>query len=700
MDVLEYLVQIRGARAAAAEVKGVAGSFTDLAAAERRAGESGAAVATGAGRSGAALTALKRTAAGLGLALLGVGFEAVKASANFNHEMLRIRTDAGASTHELNNMKKGVLDLAASGQSMGQGPMSLAQGLYHLESLGIRGSKALQALKLASQETAISGANLEQTTSALGAAIYVGIKGTGDLNQTMGILNATVGAGNMRFQELVDALGTGVLASAKVAGLSIQDVGSALAVLSDGGQNAASGAAQLATALHFLYAPSSKASDALKSIGLNSTSLAVDMHKPQGLLVALRDLHDHLKGLTDVQKAQVLSDILPGGRGRVLLTLMEQLDRLQGKYQQINRTAGAFGGSVAMQRKDPQTQLKMQEAALQANLVRLGNVLQPILLPALNAIVSSASDVLKFMTQLPPKIAHAWEAFSKTSFGKSLISAITSIGHTAHQVFSGSFFKDLLTIGKAVGGFVLLVTKMALPSIASAFRGLVTVIGGFVKLISGILTLNFGKMWAGVKQIFSGAIRGIIGILGLITIPVRFVIGLVGKALVAAFNAFKDALVWMWNNVLKPVAEFVAGGFANAWNMAKAIFDAIAAPIKVAWQMLQQVFSALSSIANWVATAGQNVLNFFGSLTGNVGSLSPVISSIGSGATSPAVTAGPLSGSGATPRHSGRIAAHPAADVAAHATRDVVPHVTVNVGRHRLVHITRKQILDAMAQGA
>lgn len=353
-----------------------------------------------------------KSMAGMALGVAGIGglaglagglADAVKMSTAFSHEMLRIRTDAGATTRELNAMTRGVLDLAASGQSIGQGPMALAQGLYHLESLGIRGAKALQALKLASQESAISGADLEQTTSALGAAMYVGIKGTGDLQQTMGILNATVGAGNMRMQELVDALGTGILSSAKVAGLSIRDVGAALAVLSDGGQQASSGAAELATALHFLYAPSGKADTALQSIGLSSRKLAKDLRGPDGLFTALSDLHNHLSKLSGVGQEQVLSSILPGGRGRVLLSLYEQLGRLQGKYSQIDSTAGGFASSVAMQRKDPLTQFHEAQARIQADMIRMGNALTPILMPALAALLKAGSGILEWLTgALPP----------------------------------------------------------------------------------------------------------------------------------------------------------------------------------------------------------------------------------------------------------------------------------------------------------
>ena len=110
----------------------------------------------------------------------------------------------------------------------------------------------------------------------------------------MGTLNATVGAGNIRMQDLVTALGTGLLPTAKTVHLSLQDVMGAMAIFTDEGYRASSASAQLATALHYLSDPTDKAAGALKSIGINQDQLALDMQKPRGLLEALTDLKKHL----------------------------------------------------------------------------------------------------------------------------------------------------------------------------------------------------------------------------------------------------------------------------------------------------------------------------------------------------------------------------------------------------------------------
>jgi hypothetical protein len=90
-----------------------------------------------------------------------------------------------------------------------QGPVALANALYRLEGAGIRGERALKALKAASDLAAVGNANVEDTAKTLAQAYFSGIKGLGGFNNVVAELNATVGAGDLRLQQLVDALGTG-----------------------------------------------------------------------------------------------------------------------------------------------------------------------------------------------------------------------------------------------------------------------------------------------------------------------------------------------------------------------------------------------------------------------------------------------------------------------------------------------------------
>ena len=352
---------------------------------------------------GSGATAMGRAMVGASVPLIGLGYYSAKAAVGFQSSMEMIRTQAGASQGEVDRMSKAVLGMTQTMQ-VAQGPQQLSEGLYHLESVGLRGSAALQALKASADLAAVGGSNLEETSSALGAAWTSGIRGAGTFGQTVSTLNGIVGAGNMRMADLVQALSTGVLPAAKNAGLTLRDAGGALAVLTDSGYDASSAAAQLATALHFISNPTGRAQKALASMGISSTQLASDMHKPNGLLVALRDLKTHLGNLSPIQAEQTLGEILPGGRGRVLLTLMNSLDRYESKLGTIQQTSRSFTEDVTRTHQTAAFKIKRAWSQIQGSMIALGNTILPIVSTLLPKLVSIVQSVFGWFTKLPAPV--------------------------------------------------------------------------------------------------------------------------------------------------------------------------------------------------------------------------------------------------------------------------------------------------------
>ena len=207
---------------------------------------------------------LGRTAALAGGALAAgavvAGAESVKMAVSFQASMEKIHTQAGAGQKSVDSLSKSVLKLGTYAE---QSPQQLADALFHLKSLGMQNVQAMRALKTASDLAAVGGANLEQTATAVGAAWRSGIKGAQNFGAAAGALNAIIGAGNMRMQDLIDALGSGILPAARTFGVSLKSVGSALALLTDEGVPADSAANRLRMTLSLLGAPSKKAAGLL-----------------------------------------------------------------------------------------------------------------------------------------------------------------------------------------------------------------------------------------------------------------------------------------------------------------------------------------------------------------------------------------------------------------------------------------------------
>src|ERR1700753_1787863 len=107
-----------------------------------------------------------------GIALAGIGIEAVKMGSSFQAEMTKLTTQAGVSQGEMGKLNAGVLKLAGS---VGSDPNSLAESLFHVESnfesMGITSDKALSLVATAAKGAKVGNADLVDVTNALTAAV-------------------------------------------------------------------------------------------------------------------------------------------------------------------------------------------------------------------------------------------------------------------------------------------------------------------------------------------------------------------------------------------------------------------------------------------------------------------------------------------------------------------------------------------------
>ncbi len=360
-------------------------------------------------------TALERTGrmmTGVGLGMAAFGYVAVKSAVTFQTAMERIHTQAGSSQRDVDALTKAVLKLGGSGQVQ-YGPTDLANALYHIKSVAVgtypalsKTSVAMNVLRVAAEGAAIGGTSLEDTSTALMGVMFAIRAPVSKAAQVMEMINSTVGAGNLRMSDLTLALGRGVIPAFKQIGLTATDAFAAIALLSDSGVKASSAAAQMGTALHYLVKPSTEADKFLTALHMSSTSMAYDLHQPRGLLVALTDLRTHLQkyagGLHSVAASEVVSSIFPGGRGRILLTLLQNLDRYSGKLDVIYNKQQKLHEAAQAQAHTLGGQLHIAWAKISTDLTKFGTTLIPIISKYLPPFLHDIEGILKWFTQLSP----------------------------------------------------------------------------------------------------------------------------------------------------------------------------------------------------------------------------------------------------------------------------------------------------------
>jgi TP901 family phage tail tape measure protein len=597
---------------------------------EGAAGAAGAAGAT-AGKSWTKSfqnSGVTKTANKISEGLIAVGAASVYAAVRFQSAMEKIHTQAGVAQGSIKPLGDGILKLAGQ---VGFSPDSLALSLYHVESafasLGIKGPKALALVKIAAEGAAVGGADLVDVTNALTAFEASGIKGAQNMSKAMGIMNAIVGAGDMQMQDLADAFGTGLLASIKGFGVSIQDAGAALATFGDNNIRGAKAGTQLRMAIQALAKPAAAGADSLKLIGLNMGSFAKDMQKG-GLKLALEDLAAHLKkaGITGKETGAILTEMFGKRAGVGIQILLGQMTRFESKFKDLNRGAGAFGDAW----KRTQATASQQFKELTQGLVALGVKIGDKLLPPLMSVFGFIRHNTTLVLTLAGVLGGLALAVTAVSVGIKLYEAGVAIATAAQWLWNVAL--DANPIGLVVIAIAALVAGIIYAYIHfKGFRDLITTVWHAMKV-------GFDVVWGALKTGFGWIVTHwkllaalLFGPFGLAIDAITTHWKAVSKVLLAVWHWLQGQWQGAYQYIIKPIglaAVFIFGVWKKILTQtgqliidiknffAPAVHWLFDAGKFVIMGLFGGMFRAVGAAASWVAKIGGTILkavtNFFG----------------------------------------------------------------------------------------
>jgi len=560
-----------------------------------------------------AITAL----AGIGAAI-GIGVIAADQATKFQAAMKRIQTQAGATAKDVGVLSEQVLHLASTRAQ--QGPQELAAALYHLKSVGLDNVNAMKALRTASDLAAVGGADLESTTNALAGAWRTGIRGATNFGQAAATVNAIIGAGNMTLSDFVSAIGTGILPAAKTWGLGLSQVGSALALMTDEGQNAAEAATRLRMTFALLGAPSATAAKQLAQIGITGLQLGQAMRSPGGLIAAVQLLKDHLdkSGLSATQAAALLARAFGGGRSSAtILGLINNLDVLKKKQDQVNSSMGKYGAAVAAQRATAEAQFHRLLAILQVGMIRLGNIILPVLTSIAGWFVNTGV----------PAVMTFWDAFVSPAATRAIavlrtaVSILTS-GHlptTARSAAQPSSAAMRFSPGRVIPAISPAITgalrqspgrtaAQILPPVtaqASGWERVLQTIHGWLVAIGGYVAHTlwpwWSKIWAGpvgqfIRAQLAPALRDVWSFLRQVWAATVAVWKAWAPILGPALKAF---LIFLAVNL----ATAAAGLRLIAWVLAHVVGPAFTIFGKLSGNIVANLRGSWRNLTSWLGTA-------------------------------------------------------------------------------------------------
>jgi TP901 family phage tail tape measure protein len=365
------------------------------------------------GSAGAMSTIGKGALLGIAGAAAVVGIASVKLASDFQTQMTRLYTAAGAPKQAVLENSNAILAMATS---VGQTGTAMAEALYHPISAGLDMATALNVVKYSAEEAQISGASLDDTTYSLSSVMKAFNLSAADAEPTMASLNAIVGEGDMRFQDFNESVKNWAPTAAQM-GISINSMGAGLAYLTDRGNSAEVAATRMTMGISMMTTPSKQAAtlleglgvassdvsasssamtDVLKKTGITQNKLALDLKQPDGLYVALKDLQDGLNkaGISGTEADSVLAKIFGGGRSdKAIMSLMQNLDGLHQKFDAItaDSTVKKFEQNWEDAKNTFGFQMKQLGAYFENLGIKIGSVLMPILSKLASWFLSSMS---------------------------------------------------------------------------------------------------------------------------------------------------------------------------------------------------------------------------------------------------------------------------------------------------------------------
>ena len=199
------------------------------------------------------------------VALFEIGKSAVAAASKFESSFLKIKNLTDSTAADLGLFKK---SLSGISNEVGKPIADLVDGLYSITSSGLSGKEAMDTLRIAAKASAIGMGDVNDIAKSLTATINAYGKENITAEKAMNVFFNTAKLGALDVKDLAPALGK-VIPQASAMGISIDQVGAAVAAMSLQGIEASDAVTSLVSIMNAMLTPSEKAKDILGEVGLS-----------------------------------------------------------------------------------------------------------------------------------------------------------------------------------------------------------------------------------------------------------------------------------------------------------------------------------------------------------------------------------------------------------------------------------------------
>lgn len=561
----------------------------------------------------------------VGAGALAAGVASVKMAGDYEQGLNIFKSVSGATAQQMAMVAAKARELGQDASLPGVSARDAANAMTELSKAGLSvndtlaASKGVMSLAKAGQIDVADAATI--AAQALNA---FKLKGS-DAGKVADVLanGANASATDIR------GLSLGLQQSAAVAsqfGVSLEDTVTTLGLFANRGMQGSDAGTSLKTMLISLANPSKKASELMRTLGINAYDAS---GKFVGMRQLAQNLQNGLKGLSEEQKQQALATIFGTDAFRAAAFLADSAGK---SYDDMSKAVGRSGAAMDL--------AKAQNSGFNGALDNLKSTLETVgtdigmkLLPPLTKIIKELANsgiIEAFgaaLTALTPIISYVASLFIALKINQ----VIGWFGGLFVKVKeAGGAFKYLAgIISKNPIGLIVTAIAIVIPLLidleqhfhifSNAVEWIKTAWNGMVEWFTGIFN-GIGQALSNVWQAITTAFNNVTAflqnwgptILAIMFWPFSLLIGLVitfKDQIMAVLNA-------LWGGIsagFQAVTNFIQTVFQVASSVVMAVWSPIAGFFGGVWAQIRGIFSGVGNffgaVFGWAANAASGALN-------------------------------------------------------------------------------------------
>ncbi len=579
---------------------------------------------------GKSLGSVANTMMPLAVGITAVGTMGAKAFMDFDAQITAAAVKAGATAEELNAMRD------AAGKFGAQFPITAreaAEGMDRLAAGGFNATQAIGAMPGIIEAAVASGEDLASTSDVVTSALSIWKLTTGDIaantTHVADVIQAAANASKLGMQDFGLAMQYAG-APAAALGISIEELGTAMGIMSNNGIEASAIGTSLRATFSRLARPPREAAAALVALGITSADLQKGDGSFIGLAGAVDLLRERMSGLSDIEQVSAAKAIAGGDAYSGLLALVNTSSEA---YRQmadvIENSAGSSHAAFLTMQNTLKGSMDSLIGSAEALAISFGAALAPQ--------IRAAANELKFLADTFAGLSpEAKNLIIQVVTGVVAFTAFTLIASKVVMAV-GTLITMYGQIGRVMAGVAIRNKglQVAVQGVMGAFRllrvGMLLMMGPIGLVVLGIAAAAvliyknwdrigpfFVGLWNRIKAAFYSALAMIQPALTRLQgVWQRLMTAFQhGEGIFGVLNGLSDVLAGVLGGVLYSAIVLVAGAVTGAFTFA---FQSIGAIISASIGVLSGLIDFITGVftGNWTL-AWQGVSKIFGSIFGGL----------------------------------------------------------------------------------